>query len=78
MTGLSNQAQALLVLAAGILISIGALATAIPSAIPQPLNWYLGFALMIIGSIGLAIKEYLGILTQSSTTTTTTKSATTQ
>ena len=62
-TGLSNQAQSLLVLLSMIFVSIGVLVTAVPSEIPQPLNAYIGFGLMVIGAIGLAIKEWLGIVT---------------
>jgi hypothetical protein len=66
--GISNTAQAYLMLISLILIGIGAMVAAVPSQIPQPLNAYIGFALILIGAIGAAIKEWLGTLPTPSTT----------
>jgi hypothetical protein len=60
---LSNSQQAYAVFISAILIAVGAV------AVPSGLPWYVGFALMVIGAIGLAVKEALGA--QSSTPATT-------
>jgi hypothetical protein len=58
---LSDTQQAFIMLAALILIAVGAVTLTVPSQIPAPLNQYIGLCLMIIGAIGAAMKEWLGI-----------------
>lgn len=61
-TGISNAAQAAIMLISLILIGLGAMVATIPSEIPSPLNEYIGFALIVFGAIGAALKEWLGII----------------
>jgi hypothetical protein len=51
---LSNNAQAALMLVSMVLVSIGAV------PIVTGISPYVGFALMLCGAVGIAIKEYLG------------------
>ena len=68
-TGLSNQAQALFLLAALVLIGVGGVVASVPSQIPSPLREYIGLALIVCGAIGAAIKEWLGIPSTPTTNT---------
>jgi hypothetical protein len=61
LNGLSNTAQAALVIIAYVLGAIGLLTAAIPSQIPEPLKSYIALAFLIVGAIAYGVKEALGI-----------------
>jgi hypothetical protein len=63
MKGLTDAQQAVFVFISAIFIAVGAVT--VPSGISDA-NW-IGFILMIIGAIGLGIKEALGTITKPST-----------
>lgn len=52
--GISDNTQSIIMLISGILIAVGA--TSIPAGAPP----YMGVVIMILGAIGMAIKDKLG------------------
>jgi len=58
--GLSDSAQAWLMLVALLLLGLGAVVAAVPTGIPSPQNDYIALILIVSGSAGAALKEWLG------------------
>ena len=57
---LSDQAQAIVVLLAAALMSVGTAAAAIPNAVPDTIKPYVFTAFWAAGIVGLALKEASG------------------
>jgi hypothetical protein len=76
MIGLSDRAQAILLLVSSALIGASGLVASLPSDIPQDARGYVALFLLIMGAVGFALKEALGGQGPSGSTTTTTKTTT--